>query len=493
MGGQVSVASALGLLLGTTGDRSAQRATRGYLVAAMWAVAAAFGLAVRAGMPPADLEVANAVPTLALVGSAVLAVVPWRRWPDCAALVPAVGGAVVLVLGVGAGSGQLLDYQMVIALLFAYTGITCRPRASLLACAICVAALAVTTLGAQQDNVTEIGLGIVMYGLLGGLVALIMMRLRTEQERREAVNGALIALLGTSSAQEAADLAARLGADLLGVDGAAVLLADEPGSTLFRGVAGLGPGEALVGVEVDIATETTAMGRAVATSRPLFLDDARDNPMVAQRYVDALSARTTLYLPVAGDAGVLGVIVLWWITPGHPLDHGHDSALNLLSVQMGQVLERHRHLHHLDNVARTDALTGLGNRRQFDLALAGMQPGGGVLLLDLDRFKPVNDTLGHAAGDQVLADFADRLRRCTRAGEACRVGGDEFAVVFPDNGAAAVTSALRRLTETWPTPHGVTFGHGFAEHAAGDPPRGTVTRADMALYAAKRVRGPVSR
>jgi len=84
--------------------------------------------------------------------------------------------------------------------------------------------------------------------------------------------------------------------------------------------------------------------------------------------------------------------------------------------------------------ALTDVLTGLGNRRAMERALSTlMQNGGGFALihLDLDYFKQVNDTLGHAAGDHVLAEVASLLRASVRGADlVARVGGDEFVILL---------------------------------------------------------------
>jgi diguanylate cyclase (GGDEF)-like protein len=429
---------------------------------------------------------------LAVIGAVTLALLPWRRLPDRTGPAVVVSGGVALVLGVGLSTGQLLQYLVPLALVFGYTGITCSAGAALRLGLLLELALLVTTLGRQEHHLFQLALGLGLYAVLGSIVGLITTSLREEHETRERVNQALILLLATTNVDEAAALAARLGTDLLGVDGSGVLLADQPGSTRFRGVAGVGAGENLRDVEIDIAKETTALGRAVATGEPLYVEDTSASPLVSQRFVGQLGARTVLYLPVPGEGGVLGVLALWWSKPGLALDHDHDSALTLLSVQLGQVLERHQRLDRLDTDAHSDSLTGLGNRRRFDLALGGMQVGGGVLLLDLDRFKAVNDTLGHTVGDEVLTSFADALRGCVRAGEACRIGGDEFAVVFPDNAAVTATAVVERLAGAWPSPHGATYCHGFAVHDDGSTPSGTVTRADMALYAAKRIRHAVA-
>ena len=488
LGRRVAIASATGVLLGTDGGGSRTRATRGHLAVLLWAVAGAFGLAVRDGMPAADRVVADAVPTLALTGAVLLAVVPWRRLPDCAGMVAAAGGAVALLLGVGAASGQLLHYQVLLALVFAYSGITCRAVVSLLVAATCLAALALSTVGAQQDHLGQIGLGVLAYALLGALVGLTTTRLRTDHAQRVRVDTALVQLLATTSTRAAADLAVDVGRSLVGADGTVLLLADGPGATVFTVSAGAGAGDRLIGVSVDIARETTSMGQAVSTAEPHVVADVAGDAQGAQRFVRLLHAGSVLYLPIRGEGGVLGVLVMWWSVPRRPADVQVDTTLTLLSVALGQVLERHRQLDRLDNDAHSDPLTGLGNRRRFDVSVAGMKPGGGVILIDLDGFRPVNEALGHDVGDIVLADFAQALRRCARVGEACRIGGDEFAVVLAEDGVTAGALVAERLAQSWPAPHGVTYSLGFAVHDDASTPAATVTAADMALYAAKRSR-----
>jgi GGDEF domain-containing protein len=134
-----------------------------------------------------------------------------------------------------------------------------------------------------------------------------------------------------------------------------------------------------------------------------------------------------------------------------------------------------------------------------------MAPGDAVVSLDLDRFKTVNDTLGHAAGDEVLREFGSFLGEVTRAGElAVRTGGEEFVLVAsgatrgpgsPDtSGGAGPNSAspeplaalLDRLGRAWARRYPVTsFSAGVAVHAGGSPDT-VLRRADEALYEAKR-------
>jgi diguanylate cyclase (GGDEF)-like protein len=154
--------------------------------------------------------------------------------------------------------------------------------------------------------------------------------------------------------------------------------------------------------------------------------------------------------------------------------------------------------------ARTDELTGLGNRRDFTDVLArhldrADRAGGtvGLLLIDIDFFKSVNDRYGHGGGDDLLAGFADRLRAATRPGDmVARWGGEEFVVLLPEVGAEDVL--LNRAEQIREELGGAPF------HVAGESitinvsvgaarssairstPDALMAAADGAMYAAKR-------
>ena len=160
-----------------------------------------------------------------------------------------------------------------------------------------------------------------------------------------------------------------------------------------------------------------------------------------------------------------------------------------------------------DELARYDPLTGLANRRVFldDLrtAIAGMSDGAApfaVFVLDLDRFKPVNDVHGHAAGDQVLCEVAERLRLCVGAnGLVARLGGDEFgALVRPAGPAGEITDGLIRLADRILSAvaepilvDGKAFEVGISIGVSvcpldSDDPEALIQNADLAMYRAKR-------
>lgn len=154
----------------------------------------------------------------------------------------------------------------------------------------------------------------------------------------------------------------------------------------------------------------------------------------------------------------------------------------------------------IEFMAQHDVLTGLPNRLQFrdqlSQAVERLQQGGfAVLCLDLDRFKQVNDTLGHAAGDILLRSVSDRLRSCLRKSDiVARLGGDEFAILQSDVSQHAECETLAtRIIETVSKPYnlagneatiGVSIGIAIAP-SDGTDQETLLQKADIALYAAK--------
>lgn len=150
--------------------------------------------------------------------------------------------------------------------------------------------------------------------------------------------------------------------------------------------------------------------------------------------------------------------------------------------------------------AFTDTLTGLKNRRAMDHVLARKSSGGmpyALMHLDLDFFKQVNDTLGHAAGDYVLQQVARVLVEETRREDTVvRAGGDEFVIIFDHlTDRSRLQRVARRLIDRLEQPmrfHGqscrisASIGIAVSTELPGSDPLGLLNQADVALYAAKR-------
>ncbi len=188
---------------------------------------------------------------------------------------------------------------------------------------------------------------------------------------------------------------------------------------------------------------------------------------------------------------------------GHDITHERDTVVRLRETNAA-LAERNQELTQtrraLERSANQDSLTGLLNRRAFerDLEEALGVPGNDVILLhvDLDRFKWINDTLGHPAGDHVLIKAAERIRNiASGSGPAYRIGGDEFLIVLADNAmlerARWIADALLEAMDTpvqiehQSAAIGASIGMAFGK--GGDiSPRQLIANADIALYEAKR-------
>lgn len=147
---------------------------------------------------------------------------------------------------------------------------------------------------------------------------------------------------------------------------------------------------------------------------------------------------------------------IWLRTSKVPLRDIDDNVIGMLGIYY-DITDRKKEEDEMHRLATTDPLTGLTNHRQFDLQadqylkLAKRENGVlALMMLDLDRFKPVNDTYGHQTGDALLQIVAKILRKHTRESDiVARLGGDEFAILLvnPQDGANAGISAQKIIDE----------------------------------------------
>ncbi len=182
-----------------------------------------------------------------------------------------------------------------------------------------------------------------------------------------------------------------------------------------------------------------------------------------------------------------------------------DLALAAVAEAERRLEVQSQRIAYLESLSVTDELTQVRNRRGFQGELeralaesARTKKGGVVLLIDLDGFKAINDTHGHAAGDFVLQTVARWLDSHVRPGDTvARMGGDEFAVLMPQAGsdigiarAAELDRQLNKLAARWGGRQLKIRGSvGLAAYAPGDDADTVVARADQTMYEKKRARG----
>ncbi|MFC6663319.1 diguanylate cyclase domain-containing protein [Deinococcus multiflagellatus] len=192
---------------------------------------------------------------------------------------------------------------------------------------------------------------------------------------------------------------------------------------------------------------------AIEAQAPVYIADYAAHPRAHPMYVqEGLSAVALLPLFDA-TTGQTTVLIVSRVHAVGPWTAEEQQLFEAARVALLVAMERQHHLYRLETAALQDALTGLGNRRAFELDLkaevASARRHGyafGLMMMDLDGLKTVNDELGHDAGDQLLRLFGQGLRQQQRAEDRCyRLGGDEFAVLLPHSppSAAAPCCAAR--------------------------------------------------
>ncbi len=265
-----------------------------------------------------------------------------------------------------------------------------------------------------------------------------------------------------------------------------------PGMDAFEAAGralGIGPGPTLVGRAIKTGRDSMAPPKSVGAPE----DRAKETA--------AAGIHCVLTFPIRAASGVIGVLVVFH----EPMDRpgkGLIAAVHDACHHIGRFLDRaeaDRALHdtamEFSELASTDVLTGLKNRREFDRTVRTIprQPFA-VLSLDVDRLKAINDSEGHAAGDALLRMVGHTLGLLVRGWDVmARVGGDEFAALLPEVGvfgANLVAERMRVAMHALLLPTGpVRITVGWSAAPAGADPVSVWQRADEALYLAKRAGG----
>ena len=245
------------------------------------------------------------------------------------------------------------------------------------------------------------------------------------------------------------------------------------------------------------AAEHPYLGEMIDSRAVLrFAATETDRSFAPMQLLPGAATTERLHLPLYSGDSLVAYLTLG--SP-EPVDEGRKAEIRALLAPLTASLHASRNW----EIAVTDELSGLFSRRYFETRLAEewarhLRYGAPVAIacFDLDHFKNLNDTLGHAAGDAAIRRFGEVLREAVRSSDlACRHGGEEFAVLFPETtarAALAVAERVRRNLEREPfssegRPFRVTVSAGVADTAGlGQEERHQILfRADKALYAAK--------
>jgi diguanylate cyclase (GGDEF)-like protein len=194
----------------------------------------------------------------------------------------------------------------------------------------------------------------------------------------------------------------------------------------------------------------------------------------------------------------IGTLAVFWRGETREATDSELAALEQLAARAGPAIENARRFREARQLADLDALTGLHNRRYFHETLVRECARAhryarelALVVFDIDDFKAINDRIGHLAGDSVLAAVAERLQSVVRSADiACRVGGDEFAVILPESDLADAEQLYRRVQfAVGARPIGpferLHLSAGLAQLRSDDDAVAFFERADEALYQAK--------
>ncbi len=286
---------------------------------------------------------------------------------------------------------------------------------------------------------------------------------------------------------------------LLGADGAVIELV-EGEDMVYRAASGT----AARSLGARVGRRSSLSGLCVDQGELLRCDDSETDPRVDREACRRVGLRSMLVLPLIHDAHVVGVLKAMSNRPS-AFSNEDATVLGLIGDAVAAAMyHATRHAaNDLFHLATHDPLTDLANRALFadrlNTAVSATHRQGesvGALMVDLDNFKPINDAFGHAIGDAVLTEVANRLKRCARATDTvARIGGDEFALVLsPMERASDMAVAIARFQACLEPvfefrglslPLAASFGGAVALEEA-DNTIDLLELADQRMYTAKR-------
>ena len=322
---------------------------------------------------------------------------------------------------------------------------------------------------------------------------------RQAHQQREVARFGLLAIEG-AHIDELAREASRILTGVLEIDFGGVLKL-LPGEDELLLVAAEGLPKEMIGearVPADLRSQS---GYALAAGKSVVVEDWREETRFQQSDLQrSQGMQSAAIILIKGHGRPYGVIGAGSRVP-HRFSQEDVSFMQAIANVLANAIDRRAAEQRTQHEALHDPLTGLPNRNLFldrlEHALSVAQRRGtpvSVLFLDLDQFKLVNDSLGHAAGDELLAAVAPRIEEALRPGDTvARFGGDEFAILAEDIGSEhGATRIAERVAEALARPfvlrgreHFVSASVGIAIGAGTEKPESLIRDADSALYRAK--------
>jgi diguanylate cyclase (GGDEF)-like protein len=434
---------------------------------------------------------------LDLVLAAAFTLLPWHRLaPRMLLAIPVFGYVTIGLFDVAGAFPTPYLYPIFFILLSVWLGLSQPPRTAIWLAPVTTAAYVLPLLQPGHDGraLSSVITAVVTFVLVSEVIARAVHQLETARaqshHRAELLGNVVRATRMLSTLDPGALMSSLVDAVIaMGFDAAAFNVFDEEGKT-FRVVRARNlPDHVVEGIhpaQQGVAGMVLASGRAQLIEN--YRDDPRANPELAREGFQVVAGA-----PIIIDRRIAAVMVASARRPiqltAQDLEAlellGQQAAAELANVIRFEMQGREKQF--LAEAAVRDHLTGLGNRQFVSQILADLQPDDGVLLADLDHFKSVNDSDGHAGGDAVLVALATFLKRTLRVQDlAGRYGGEEFMIVLPQTGVAS-GDAARRLVAAWQaTSPRTTISIGAAIHRRDRSAHATVEAADAALYVAKR-------
>jgi diguanylate cyclase len=405
-----------------------------------------------------------------------------------------------------AQGGSISGYSPLAILPVVWVGLTLGRRsvAAICACTTLLFAVPILVVGPPFYPATG-WRSVVLWTAVSLVIGFGANRVLTSQRRSAQLVGIRAAgldrVIEVQTAIATADLSAE---DVMtaAVDGAlTVTTADGACIELLDGdevVCAAGAGTAAPFVGMRLRADASITGECFRTRKVLICTDSESDTRVAREACQQVGARSLIVIPLLHVEVAKGVLIVW-SSEAHEFVGTEAQLLALLANTIAAALVRSELVAQLTAHAVTDELTGLASRRAWyqhlDHAVARAQRNGQpitVLALDLDGFKKVNDTQGHAAGDRLLKTvgscWTSQLRTTDLLG---RVGGDEFAVVLENTGSAGALDVIGRLDQSLAGQHPTSIG--FAVWNGSEDVTALLARADADMYVNKQARAALAR